>query len=281
MKRTILTVILMLSALLCRAQEMLEEASDNDLRARTGFGVSVNLARRLSMEWEEELRMKSNIGELDRIYSTVALAWKVNDHLKIAPEYSLVNLRDTHNSGESDQYTDWDMRHRVALNVTGSVKAGQWKFSLRERPQLMIRTDSLNSMEKVANQFALRSRVMAEYSLRRYPLKPYVFVEVTNTLNTPDRYEGVATVGGVDLENQSYKLNNYISKIRYSAGVKYRFNSHSSIDFYYRLDTGKSYDIHIDVTKKDGSLKKNPVLERVTKEPYNHHIIGLFYNYAF
>ncbi len=84
------------------------------------------------------------LGKLNRFNTSVTFGYKPVKWLKIAPAYHLFNIHDVKKStGEKE----WKARHRVALNMTASISAGRWKFSLRERPQVTMRTDSINVME--------------------------------------------------------------------------------------------------------------------------------------
>jgi len=95
---------------------------------------------------------------------------------------------------------------------------------------------------------------MAEYAVAGTGLKPYVFVELTQTLNAPE------TVG------------NYLEKMRSSLGAKYAFNKRSSLEFYYRFD----YKISDEPVFDDF-----PTVDYISSERESHHIIGLEYGYKF
>lgn len=271
-KYLILSVLLLLP-LLASAQDAIsigQEDEPDDFRSRISASVGGDIGRYLSWKVSEEIRVKDSFRRFDRFYTSATLEYKALRWLKIAPEYTLINLLDVDTKSDGSVEKEWETRHRVALNITGTLKVGGWKFSLRERPQVMIRCDSINFMEKNKAAFVLRSRAKASYTFRKAPLTPYVFVEMTNTLNTPKEFSGYALDGSIKAD---FKLKNYISKMRYSAGVEIHINSHNKFDINYKLDDVTDYDINIS--------KKNGYLKSVTRIDSIHHILCVGYSYSF
>ncbi len=255
-KRTIFTIALLACVGTVGAQTEPERTTveDTDLQMRLGFDISKKIARGLDVTWSEELRMKNTISTVDRIHSGLGLSYKVNSYFSLGAEYIFIAIN--HDGKKSTDYQKyWDLRHRVRLNFTASYKVGQWKFSLRERPQMTIRTDSINPLEKRKTEFVLRSRLKAQYTCRTLPLKPFVYVEVYNTLNAPKF------------------VSNYVEKIRSEIGVDYDLNRRSSFTFYYRFDYAITKDV--EVKKSTGALKS------ITTEKAYNHILGVFYSYKF
>lgn len=101
---------------------------------------------------KKKSRIKDSFGSFDRFNTSVTFGYKPVKWLKIAPAYHLFNIHDVK---KSTGKKEWKARHRVALNMTASISAGRWKFSLRERPQVTMRTDSINVMEKCRASFVL------------------------------------------------------------------------------------------------------------------------------
>ena len=194
-----LAAVLLLAAT-AQAQER-RTTHDNDFRARFSFALTKQLGQRHSITLDEELRLKDNWSQLDRIYTTLSYAYDVRPWFKAAAFYALI------------------------ANDRGADR----------------------SME-------MRHRLMAEYAVAGTGLKPYVFVELTQTLNAPE------TVG------------NYLEKVRSSLGAKYAFNKRSSLEFYYRFD----YKISDEPVFDDF-----PTVDYISSERESHHINGLEYGYKF
>ena len=94
------------------------------------------------------------------------------------------------------------------FSVTGSYTFDYAKIYLRERAQLDMRTDSVNPLEKNKFNWVLRSRVGSEFIIPGKPVKPYLWVELINTLNAP--------------EYQQKNGHQFISDVRTQAGIKWR-----------------------------------------------------------
>ncbi|MBO4454633.1 MAG: DUF2490 domain-containing protein [Paludibacteraceae bacterium] len=185
-------------------------------------------------------------------YTTLALAYAHPEfsYLKLDVGYTLRLLG---NKGWSDP--NEFLRHRVFFGLTGTYKTDLAKVYLRERFVCDIRTDSVNLLEKNQYNWTLRSRLGTEFTVPGKPVKPYLWVELENTLNAP--------------EYQQKNGHQFISTVRSQAGVKWRITRLSSLDFYYRFQYG--YDRDINITKGKGYIQ-------LTEETAFLHAIGICYN---
>ena len=153
------------------------------------------------------------------------------------------------------------MRHRVFFGLTGSYRYENWSFSLRERVQTEIRMDDLDQhtatgyYEDNRANWYLRSRIKVTYHAVSKPVKPYLWVELVNTLNVS--------------EYQQKNGHQFICNVRTQAGVKWRVSRLSSLDFFYRFTYG--YDRDINITKKKGYIQ-------LTEETLYMHTVGVRYN---
>lgn len=137
--------------------------------------------------------------------------------------------------GYNVDHAYWRSRHRVAVDLTGKVKAGHhWTFSLRERYQYthyMDATTLRNRYRKelpmgmaggftgevyewdghtftdfrqvtddkpAKDRHLLRSRVAAEYNIRHCPFTPYASLEFHNELNDQLRLDKTRLMAGVE-----------------------------------------------------------------------------------
>lgn len=251
-----------------------EDPESTDFRTRASVELGGHISDKFTWGWEEELRMKSSSKDFDKLYSVISFGYKPLSWLKISPEYTFILQQDTKKSGKKEM----EYRHRAALNINASFKYGNWRFALRERPQATFRTDSINVQEKTRCNFVLRSRFTIDYSFRSVAIKPYVFVEMTNILNTPKAYVGNLDETGTSVnfnikDSMKEHMKCRISKMRYAVGLEYKFDSHSSIDLNYRFDDGVDYKIHI--------KKSSHELSSVTWKPYMYHIVCVKYKYTF
>lgn len=230
---------------------------DNDVQFRTGFEIEKEIKRHFSVSWNEELRIKEDFKKLDGIYSDIALSFKVTKWLKLSAGYTFISI--DHEGKKKDNYENyWDLRHRLTLGATFSRKTySNWTFSLKERVQATFLTDDdVDKREKANPKWILKSKLMAQYKISRFPLIPYASVELCNTLNAPK------LAGG-----------EYIEKVRSAIGAVYRLNKRNSINFFYRFDY--NLDKKIDVKASTGILKS------LTKAKEYNNIVSISYKYKF
>ena len=224
------------------------------MRVGANFTKKWNCGVRLTIG--EELRFNlydvTNGASFNKSYTTLSLAYAHPEfqYLKLDAGYT---LRLFGNKGWSDP--NKFLRHRVFFGLTGSYKTDLAKIYLRERFVCDMRTDSVNLLEKSKYAWTLRSRLGTEFIVPGKPVKPYLWVELENTLNTP--------------EYQQKNGQQFISCVRTQAGVKWRLTKLSSLDFFYRFQYGYNRDIN--VTKNKGYIQ-------LTEEKTFVHAVGITYN---
>lgn len=208
-----------------------------ELGGRLAVSVDKKLARGLHVNVEEEIRFDNNFGAFDRFHTTVGVSYKVNDYLKVGAGYAWILPYSTTDS------TFKSSRHRLMVDVTGGVRVGDWRFSLRERFQATVRTGSFNAYQNPGTLLALKSRLKVQYKgLRR--MEPYASLELRNTLNAPSinaSYNGTYYVF-YDEETDIYSRSGeagwfldgfnkvYLNRLRGVLGVEYRLSKASTVD---------------------------------------------------
>jgi hypothetical protein len=191
----------------------------------------------------------------NKSYTTLTLSYAHPEfnYIRLDAGYTLRLLG---NKGWSDP--NEFIRHRVFFGVRGAYKGRIAKIYLRERVLCDMRTDSVNLLEKNQYNWLLRSRIGSEFTVPGKPVKPYLWLELENTLNVP-----------------AYQRKNgmqYLSHVRTQVGVKWRLTKLSSLDFFYRFQYG--YDRDINITKKKGYIQ-------LTEQKTFVHAIGISYNLDF
>ena len=163
------------------------------------------------------------------------------------------------------------MRHRVFFGITGSYRYENWSFSLRERVQTEIRMDDLDQhtatgyYEDNRANWYLRSRIKVTYHAVSKPVKPYLWVELVNTLNANPLQQYYASNNTANAGQQ------YIRRVRTGIGVVWRLNRRNSLDFYYRFNYGYERDINVKPKKQTIHL---------SEEREYVHAIGIAYHFA-
>lgn len=211
----------------------------DDFQFRTGFALHKQFAGRLTAIWDEELRTKSNASEMDRIYSTLGMKCQITPYLQAGASYTFMAI--CKGSGNP-----WERRHRAQADLILSCRVAEvWKLSLRERVRATFLEGRPDPQKAVDPAWVMRTRAMVERKFNSVPLKPYLYTELSHTLNTPPL------------------IDNYVDKFRLSCGMKYPVTRRSEFDLYYRFDR----TWHRSANPTDGLL--------IAKA--RNHIIGLFY----
>ncbi len=129
----------------------------SDFGLWTSVGVEKKLTKKWGVELEGELRTQDAMKEVSRYSLGVSTDYKLTSWLKVDAGY--VFLRDYNLSEfkadpiaeedegwvayQGDLYAPyWTTRHRANVSLTGSVKLGRFKLSLRERWQYTYRPET-------------------------------------------------------------------------------------------------------------------------------------------
>lgn len=263
MNRLLRNITALAAAIICLSTATAQDVpapgtvSSNDFRARIEGAFEWEVAKNLSLEAGVQLRLNNDLGSVDRMQTTVGLNYEVCKYFDIGADYILINIHD-------QAKKSWDKpRHRANINLEGKVKLGRVELSLRERVQTTFRTDSVNRYEKMNPEIILRSRLMAEYSIRHTGWTPYILFELHNTLNAP------AVVA--NFKAAPLRTDNYITRYRAGVGAKLRITRNHRLDFYYYFDYDRGYNIDYKANKGDlkGYLQENEF----------RHIFGISYKF--
>ncbi len=244
----ILTVIAALALCLpSQAQNIpLTETSESDVQLRLRAGLEVPIGRKWEFAWSEQMRLHNNLANFDKIVSSVGFGYKPWRFLKLEAQYGFVNERTSKTDNDTGiKTTDWQIRHRLNFDVTGSVRWGRVKLSLRERLRVQFRSDSVNKYEHPDPALSLRSRLKGAVNLNNARWEPYAFVELYTTLNAPAAVSNYL--------KQPLKYDNYINRVRVGVGTEMKLSNSSKLDFYYMLHFNRSYDARY--KGKSGDLK--------------------------
>ena len=251
-------------------QVSLVETSESDVQLRVGAGLEVPIGRKWEFAWSEQVRLHNNLANFDKIVSSVGFGYKPWKFLKLEAQYGFVNERTSKTDNDTGFKTiDWQIRHRLNADITGSVRLGNVKLSLRERVRVQFRGDSVNKYEHPNPEITLRSRLKGAVDLRNGRWEPYAFAEVYTTLNA------VGVVNNYLREPIRYA--NYINRVRLGLGTEMKLSNSSKLDFYYMVHFNRSYEARYKGISKDpandGDLKSWKLEKKCA------HVIGIDYKF--
>ncbi|MBP3789844.1 MAG: DUF2490 domain-containing protein [Prevotella sp.] len=226
--------------------------------AQSDFGMWYELAAEKKLaQWvsvgaETEFRTRNNTRTADRWSAGVNAEFRIIKGLKASAGYTFlydnnpekVSLKSDNVRIKKWRPSYWGAKHRVNVSLTGSINLGRLNVSLRERWQFTHRpsvSDKKYNVDKmtwstveVKNKHLLRSRLQLSYDFPHWKFDPFANVELFN---------------GCTLE-----------KIRFQAGVEYKFRKQHTFQLTYRYQDIRD-------NEEDGEV--------------NSHLVGLSYKFKF
>ncbi len=240
------------------------------LRAGADFTKKFNqgLKLHISEDMRFDLFNSTDGASFNKSYTTVSLSYAHPNfkYIKLDGGYTLKIM------GNKD-WTDvnkW-MRHRVFFSLSGTYKINRWHISLRERALTEIRMGDIDYhtasgyYEHNRADWYLRSKLEVGYASFSKPLKPYVWVELVNTLNANPLQQKYKDNDPTNTGHQ------YIRRVRTALGLVYKINQHNALNFYYRFNYGYDRDVSVKAKKQTITLV----------EEYSYqHAIGITYEFG-
>ena len=138
----------------------------DDTHAWTSIGFQKNLPHSLSLEFEQELRIKDRLSTFSQTISEVSLSYKVIDGLNISIPY---------------RYAVFDDKIKQRLSLGASYKYKFNPISLKYRTKLQ------RSFEKEkTHEHLIRNKLIIEYKLRKR-IEPYCSGELLHKFNKSNK----------------------------------------------------------------------------------------------
>ena len=253
-----------ISCLLLAASAMVAQS---DFGVWTSIEGSTKLNKQLELSLEGEYRTQQNSSQPERVATGISLSYKNKKvpFLKADVGYSVLSMyglgettikyrTDDDGNYERDGEGNlipkhinidapyWYTRHRATASLSGSVKWGRFKFSLRERYQFTHRMGAYCDRERyyyfeksgwdfgnpemlvdekeAKSDHKLRSRLAVSYDIKHSPFEPFAEVEAYNKLDYAFAYD----------------------KIRCTIGTDYKINKKNKLTLYYRYQDYAAVD---------------------------------------
>ena len=240
MRKTLLIFALMLAPLVSGAQSVSDPESD--FGARFSFTADYKIIKGLHVAASTEVRFVDTFSTFGRVDAGIGLSYKINNTFKLGGGYLFIDKL-----GSSGA---WNPRHRFYLDGTATLRAGDWRFALKEKIQLTHR-DYNNLYEHNPNSLELKSRIKVSYKgLGEWV--PYTAVELRNVFNDPTCSATLNNGKYTDYNFTGYN-DMYLNRIRGTLGAEWEISKAHAIDFY--LLGEYCYDKVLDVDKDGPTLK--------------------------
>ena len=134
----------------------------DDTHTWTSIGFEKNLPHSLSLEFEQELRIKDRLSTFSQTISEVSLSYKVIDGLNISIPY---------------RYAVFDDKIKQRLSLGASYKYNFNPISLKYRTKLQRSFE-----EEKTHEYLIRNKLIIEYKLRK-KIEPYCSGELFHKFN--------------------------------------------------------------------------------------------------
>lgn len=272
--------IFLLSALLLSPFVLHASDEGKEFGARVSAAADYKVAKGLHVFVSEELRFGGK-DIMDRSYTEVGASYKLGRHLKVGLSYTAIAIYESEATMLEDniQMTRYwyDWRHRITGDIQASFKAGQWKFSLRERIQGTHKVKEINNYQNPQTSWVLRTRLKAAYEFRKVPLEPYVYFEPRLYLNGANWSGESMTADFLDAQFLGHN-DMYFNRLRGSVGVEWRLSKRSALDFYCLYDHLRDKEID---ARKEGSDKGISLKIPVYWQTVQKLSLGVGYKFSF
>jgi hypothetical protein len=214
---------LILPLLLAAAPTYLLQAQALWTSAEAKYGI----IRDLNASAEAEMRTSDGIDGVDRWSGSFGLDYRIIKPLKFSATYTYIHQHEAESFTRKGNIipTYWQPKHRLTVGFTGETNIKRFTLSLREQYRFTHRRgiyvsklapDRLKQKDdewiEPKGTHLLRSRLQAEYNIRKSNFKPFASVELYNLLT------------------EQFGLD----KVRYTIGTDYKFDRHNIVTLYYR-----------------------------------------------
>jgi hypothetical protein len=183
-------LILILVQILCASG--IVSAQDDDFGLWFGVTARHELVKKLNIEFTGSIRTFNNATQIDQTFLEGVGDYTFNKYLSVAGAYRFIN------SLEDDG--EYHFRHRLAVDVKGTLPAGRFLFSLRARMQRTELTYIEKQGDPTSKSYG-RLKMKASYDIASLPLNVYTYDELFVPMFTGSEFkiDGNRIAAGVGL----------------------------------------------------------------------------------
>lgn len=182
-------------------------AQENDFGIWANVDAEISLSKKLDLQFSGSLRSYNKTSELEQFFLEGGVQYKIWKFLSVSASYRFINRLE-----DNGFYYG---RHKMFIDATGSLPAGDFSFSGRIRLQRTVLT-YIESAEDDIARYVFRFRAKASYRAPSSPFKPYLSFEPF----IPVFVEADPLIG----------------KYRFSAGCELYLTNKSSMDIGYIVE---------------------------------------------
>lgn len=154
-------------------------AQYKDFETWLDLGLNKKMSDKLSIGFEESIRLNQNSGSLNNLNSTLGIDYEITDFLEIGLAFRLT-LKNRPNG--------YYFKHRGSIDLSFKKEINQYKITYRNRTQLE-KDYYINNQEDLYPQMVNRNRLKLSYNIRGKRTDPYIAIESFHLLNQPNFYQ--------------------------------------------------------------------------------------------
>lgn len=259
MKRVLTTILLLCWTAVASAQTdasavELDRTTASDLQGRLKVALEIPLSQKWQLTWNEEGRVKQNMGKMDMILSGVRVHYSPLKFLDATTEYTLLTER----TGKG-----WRNKHRSITTLTGKMSIGRFDLSLKELMMLIWNDFEIDRNTTPQPSLTMRTQLRGAYrNASRWT--PYAYTELFVLCNARDRVQNCLS--------EEIGRRGYISCLRFVAGSEMKINNKNRMNFYYMVNLDRSLRAAYDYPSGD--------LTQWTLGRMSGHVIGIDYTFS-
>ena len=174
-------------------------AQTNDAELWTGAGIRKNITKKLSMHFEEQVRMNDNISSLKNYFSEVGVAYRLNKYLRFSGNYRFKNIQRP------------DGTYRIINRFHGDVR-----LRYKAKPIIVL----------------YRTRMQVEYGQRNNGPRTdfYDRNKLTMRLDLDKMFSPyISSEVYLDISGKQF------DKVRYTLGMDLDLNKRNEVSIFYRI----------------------------------------------
>jgi Protein of unknown function (DUF2490) len=184
-------------------------AQHSDLGNWNTFSFNKDVNKKLTLNFDQELRFRNNLTRLNLLYTNVGVTYKINKSVRIAGVYRFIA-----------KYKDddlWGFRHRLYADLILKHRPGRFAFVYRSRMQWEWRGAGYSSEFGRVPEIYWRNLFKASYKLNDL-VSPYLGTELR-----------------VQIQNPRIPYHNGFDRTRFMGGIDIQLNKISTLGIYYLL----------------------------------------------
>jgi hypothetical protein len=159
-KRYLLLVLILCISAIASAQ--------NDFGIWYGVTAKHQVAKKLDIEFTGSIRTFNNASQIDESFLEGVAGYTFNKYLSAACGYRFIDAIEKDNT--------YHFRHRIFLDVKGTLPAGRFSFSARAKFQRTELT-YLKDAESATAKYSGRLKLKGSYDIPSLPLNVYLYDE--------------------------------------------------------------------------------------------------------